>query len=178
MSNQPSTHESYTRDETVKGPSNRSFAYTFAALFAAIGIVPVFFGHGWRLWALAACALLLAIGLWRAHWLAPFNRAWLKLGLVLHRLVSPVVLGFVFFLVLTPTAFLVRLAGKDLLRLKRESGAASQQAYDQAKADMEQTRAALDGARKRLADMKKRNLSPDDQRSEVIRAYRDAKSRG
>ncbi len=125
MAGQTSTHESHARDETVKGPSDRSFAYTFAALFALIGIVPVFFGHGWRWWALAASALLLAIGYWRAHWLAPFNRAWLKLGLILHRVVSPIVLGIVFFLVLTPTAFLVRLAGKDLLRLKHDARAAS-----------------------------------------------------
>ena len=57
--------------------------------------------------------------------LRPLNLIWLKFGLVLHKIVNPIVMGLLFFVVFTPMGFIIRLAGKDLLKLKRDATAPS-----------------------------------------------------
>ena len=111
-------HESYQRKEDVQGSSNRSFGLVFAVVFAIVGIFPFAFGGAIRLWSLAVAALFLVLALAAPAILAPLNRLWLKFGLLLHRVVNPVVLGIMFFAVITPTGLLMRLFGKDPLRLK------------------------------------------------------------
>jgi hypothetical protein len=92
----------------------------FAALFALICVWPLFWGHPLRGWALivASVFLLLAIAWPRA--LTMPNRWWLRLGSLLHRVVSPIALAIVFFLVVTPTGVIMRLLGKDPMRLRYE----------------------------------------------------------
>jgi len=116
-------HESYTREEHVEGSSNRSFGVVFAVVFAIIGLLPLLFGRAPRLWALAVAALFLAVALLVPGLLAPLNRLWLRLGLLLHRVVSPVAMGIVFFGVITPMALVMRLLGKDPLRLRFDRNA-------------------------------------------------------
>jgi len=111
-------HESYERKEDVQGSSNRSFGLVFAVVFAIVGIFPFAFGGVIRLWSLAVAAVFLVLALAAPAILAPLNRLWLKFGLLLHRVVNPVVLGIMFFAVITPTGLLMRLCGKDPLRLK------------------------------------------------------------
>ena len=115
---EPMGHESYTREEHVEGSSNRSFGLVFAAVFAIIGLLPVLFGRTPRLWALGVAGLFLAAALFLPRVLTPLNRLWFKLGLLLHRVVSPVAMGIVFFGVITPMALVMRLLGKDPLRLR------------------------------------------------------------
>jgi len=86
-------------------PSDRSFGWTFAAVFTLIGIL--------HPWALAPAALFAAVTLVRAHWLAPLKRLWMRLGELLNHVVSPVVLGIMFFGVFTPVGWVMRLAGRD-----------------------------------------------------------------
>lgn len=118
-------HESYERANEFEGSSNRAFGLVFVGFFTIVGIVPWAFGGKLHLWALVLALGLLVVSLLLPSLLAPFNRAWLKFGLLLHKIVSPVVLGIMFFLVVTPIGLLMRMFGKDPLRLKFEPSADS-----------------------------------------------------
>lgn len=101
--------------EAEKQASDRSFGYVFAVVFALIGLFPL-----WRLdvprwWSLAIAAGFAVFAALFPHLLHPLNRAWLAFGKLLHRVVSPLVMGAVFFLAVTPTALIMRLRGHDLL---------------------------------------------------------------
>jgi len=118
-------HEDLSRQEHVEGSSNRSFGVVFAVVFLIIAGWPLISGGAVRWWAAGVAALF---GL--AAWLAPAilaapNRWWLRFGLLLGKIVSPVALGLLFYLVFAPVGFLMRLAGKDPLRMRREPSAAS-----------------------------------------------------
>src|SRR5262245_4137765 len=112
------SHESLEREDTVKGPSNRSFGFVFAAVFLVIGLLPLIGGHSVLVWSLATGAAFAVVAVAIPSILAPLNRLWLKFGLLLHRIVSPVVLGILFFVVITPMGIGMRLFGKDPLRLR------------------------------------------------------------
>jgi hypothetical protein len=112
-----SLHEDLSRKQEGQGGSDRSFGIVFAIFFAVVGLLPLRTHRPARWWALILAALFLAVGLFRPAWLRPLNRAWTKLGLLLGRIVSPVVTGLLFFLVVTPIALLFRLLKKDPLRL-------------------------------------------------------------
>ena len=101
--------------------SDRSFGFVFAVVFALIGCWPCLHWEAPRWWALGISAALGVLALIRPEILHPLNRAWLALGRLLHRVVSPVVMGAVFFLCVTPTGWIMRLRGKDPLSLKRRS---------------------------------------------------------
>lgn len=106
-------------------PSNRSFGFLFTAVFALVG--------GWMAWRqvaaypwwLGASGLTLLVTLAWPAWLAPFNRAWMKLADVLGRIVSPIVLGVLFYLVVTPFGFIKRLTGWDPMRRRFDATSSS-----------------------------------------------------
>jgi len=118
------SHEPLEREETVAGPSNRSFGFTFAGAFAVIACLPLLGGGRVLVWALITGAAFALAALAAPAVLTPLNRLWLKLGLLLHRVVSPIVLGVLFFVVITPMGLAMRLLGKDplKLRLDKDSG--------------------------------------------------------
>jgi hypothetical protein len=89
-------------------PSDRSFGWTFTGFFTLVAL----FFQPWMLALAAATALVTVI---RSHWLAPFNRAWMKFGMLLHHVVSPVVLGLIYFGVFTPVALVMRAFGRDAM---------------------------------------------------------------
>ena len=111
----PDLHEDLSRGYTAKQGSPRGFGIVFAVVFAIIGLWPLMDGEGVRVWALAAAAAFLVLALMRPSLLAPLNRLWLGLGAILHRIVNPLVMGLMFFAVITPTALILKLIGKDLL---------------------------------------------------------------
>ena len=111
-------HESFDRSGTVKSSSDRAFGIVFATLFVVVGVLPLFSGGAVRVWSLAVAAMFLAAALLRPALLAPLNRLWTRFGLLLHRIVSPVVLGIMFFAVITPMAWIRRALGNDPLRLR------------------------------------------------------------
>ena len=114
-----------TPTEPVKTASDRSFGVVFTVVFLIIAGWPMLSGGGVRGWSLALAGLFaLAAGL-RPVWLAPLNRQWTRLGLFLHRIVNPLVLGLIFILTIMPTGLVMRLLGKDPLRLKKDPAAAS-----------------------------------------------------
>lgn len=118
-------HEEFDRAEEVKGSSDRGFGLTFATVGAVVALWPLTSGSEPRWWLLAAAVAVAAISLIAAPILHPLNRLWLRFGLMLHRIVSPVVLGVVFYGVLTPVGLILRARGKDPLRLSLDKGAAS-----------------------------------------------------
>jgi hypothetical protein len=118
-------HESYTRRELIQRSSDRSFGFVFAAVFFIIGLLPLLAGRSAYIWLLVIGAGFLLVALAAPTLLAPLNRLWGRFGLLLHRVVSPLVLGIMFFLVVTPTALLMRVFGKDPLRLKFDNAASS-----------------------------------------------------
>lgn len=98
-----------------RGGSDRGFGLVFAALFAGIGMFPLVGGGPPRVWALTVSGVFLALAFLRAGWLAPLRRVWFRLGLLLQRLFSPIVLAVIYFGVVTPVGLLRRRFGTDPL---------------------------------------------------------------
>ena len=111
-------HESLQRQEQTDATSDRALGGVFAGLFLLIGLYPWFFGGESRLWALGVGGIFAAAALLVPALLGPLNRLWTLLGMLLHRVTSPIVLGVMFFLVITPMGVAMRLFGKDPLRLR------------------------------------------------------------
>jgi predicted membrane metal-binding protein len=99
--------------------SDRSFGLVFAAVFTIVACWPLLRGELPRWWAFAVAAAFAVVALVRPQLLQPINRLWLAFGRLLHKIVSPLVMGVVFFAAVTPTAWIMRLRGKDLLSLRR-----------------------------------------------------------
>lgn len=118
-------HEELHREEHVEGSSDRSFGVVFAVVFAIIAAWPLLRGGSVRGWAAGVSVAFLVIALARPSLLSGLNRQWLKFGLLLGKIVSPIALGVLFYLVFTPMGVLMRLAGKDPLRLKMDRAAGS-----------------------------------------------------
>jgi hypothetical protein len=119
------SHESLVRDESVKGSSDRTFGLVFTAVFLIVGAFPLLSGGTPRLWSFGVAAVILIIALAAPRLLAPLNRAWMKFGLLLNSIVSPLVLGVLFYLVFLPIGGLIRLFGGELLRLRLQPDAKS-----------------------------------------------------
>ena len=118
MKRSVAVHEDFSREEEPKGSSDRVFGLTFAAAFAVLALGPIVRHRPVRSWALAVAAAFLVVALLRAQLLGPGNRLWLRLGLLLQRLVTPAVMALLFYGTVTPMALVLRLLGKDLLRLR------------------------------------------------------------
>ena len=118
-------HESFRERDAVKGSSNRSFGVVFAVVFAIIGLFPLIGGSSVRWWSLIVAGVFLALAFAAPKLLSPLNRLWMRFGLLLHRIVNPLVMALLFFLVVTPIALLMRLFGKRPLHLETEPDAES-----------------------------------------------------
>lgn len=119
------THKDYGRAHVVAEASDRAFGFLVAALLGAVAVVPLLSGGALRGTVLALGVLVLFIAWVRPRLLSPLNRLWLQVGLLLHRIVSPVVLAVLLYVVVTPVSLLVRLRNKDPLRLRWDSQAQS-----------------------------------------------------
>jgi Saxitoxin biosynthesis operon protein SxtJ len=116
-------HEDLTREENVEGSSDRAFGLVFAVVFLLIGSWPLIRGQAPHWWGVVVSATFGAIALLNPALLATLNRLWLKLGILLGRIISPIALGILFYCVLTPVGVVMRLMGKDPLCLKRDADA-------------------------------------------------------
>ena len=118
-------HESYSRDETVIAGSDRSFGIVIAAALALLSLLNWWHdGHSWR-WTGGIAVLFLATALLYPAALKPLNRLWFKFGLLLHKVVNPIVMALVFFGAVVPTGLVMRALGKDPLRIKGKPDANS-----------------------------------------------------
>ena len=99
--------------------SNRSFGIVFFIVFLIISTYPLIDGGNLRIWSLIVSVIFLILGLLNSNILAPFNKLWFKFGIFLGNIMSPIIMGIVFFTVVTLTSFIMKLLGKDLLNLKK-----------------------------------------------------------
>ena len=112
------THEDLTRAQAVKQTSDRFFGLTFFVVLLAAALLPLLRHGPIRLPVLGLAFAFLLVSLVAPTLLAPLNRLWLKFGALLHSITSPIILGVMFYLIITPIGLIMRLTGKDLLRLK------------------------------------------------------------
>ena len=104
--------------DDVKIGSNRSFGIVFFVVFLIIATYPLINGDELRLWSLIISIVFLSLGLVNSKILNPLNKLWFKFGIFLGKIISPLVMSIIFFLVVTPIGLLMRLLNKDLLNLK------------------------------------------------------------
>ena len=107
------------KKNNIKISSNKSFGIVFFIVFLLISIYPLSEGNDVRVLSLIISLIFLILGLLNSYILTPFNKLWFKFGIFLGHVVSPIVMGIVFFLVITPTSLLLKLLGKDVLNLKK-----------------------------------------------------------
>ena len=107
--------------QKIKLPSNRNFGIVFFIVFLIISLWPLLSQNEIRIWSLILSMIFLILGLINSNLLSPLNKAWFKFGIILGNFVSPIVMSVVFFLVVTPTGIIMRLLGKDLLNLKKNT---------------------------------------------------------
>ena len=101
-----------------KKSSNRGFGLLFFVVFFLIGIWPLFKENDYRLWSLIISIIFLILGLLNSKLLKPLNNLWIKFGEILGKIIAPIIMMIVFFIVLTPLSFIVKLFIKDLLKIK------------------------------------------------------------
>tara|TARA_A100001011_G_scaffold285639_1_gene296189 strand:+ start:245 stop:628 length:384 start_codon:yes stop_codon:yes gene_type:complete len=104
--------------DDVKISSNRSFGIVFFIVFLLISLYPIINDENIRYWALIISLIFLILGLLKSNILTPLNKLWFKFGILLGRIISPLIMGMIFFFVVTPIGFLMRMLKKDLLNLK------------------------------------------------------------
>ena len=108
---------------TVKMGSERGFGIVFAIVFLIIALFPLLGDGGVRLWSVGVAAVFGGLAFVAPKFLAPLNRLWFRFGMLLSRIVSPIVMGILFFVTVTPTGLIMRARGKDLLRQKLDPDA-------------------------------------------------------
>ena len=104
--------------DKIKISSNRSFGLLFFVVFLIVSLWPLTHEGSIRIWSVIVSAVFLILGLINSRLLTPLNVLWFKFGMILGAIISPIVMGIVFFLVVTPTGFILRIMGKDILNKK------------------------------------------------------------
>mgnify|MGYP001484895990 CR=1 FL=1 len=101
-----------------KNDNNKSFGILFFIVFLLIAIWPIFASGPIRIWAIILSLIFLVLGLINSKLLTPFKKTWIKFGEILGKFIAPIVMGFIYFLIITPIGLFMRLIGKDLLSIK------------------------------------------------------------
>ena len=111
----------YKMQEKIKLPSNRNFGLVFFIVFMVIALWPLLNQSEIRYWSLFISLIFLLLGIMNSKLLTPLNKIWFKFGLLLGSIISPIIMGIVYFLIVTPTGFIMRVIGKDVLNLKKNA---------------------------------------------------------
>jgi len=106
-------------DKKIKIGSNRSFGVVFSIVFLIIALFPLLNENSIRIWSVILSLIFFILGLLNSNILSPLNRIWFMFGIILGGIVSPIIMGLVFFLVVTPTSLILKLFKKDILNLKK-----------------------------------------------------------
>ena len=109
------------KNNKIKIGSNKSFGIVFFTVFLIIAIWPLLNGYEIRYWSLVISVVFLILGIINSKTLTPLNKVWFKIGILLGNIISPIIMGMIFFLVVTPTSFIMKILGKDLLNLKKNT---------------------------------------------------------
>ena len=107
--------------QNIKLPSNRNFGIVFAIVFLIISLWPLLSQTEVRIWSLIVSIIFLTLGLINSKLLLPLNKIWFKLGIFLGNFIAPIVMGIIYFFVVTPTGLIMKMLGKDLLNLKKNN---------------------------------------------------------
>lgn len=102
----------------VKISSNRNFGLVFFIVFLIVGLWPLTYENPIRIWSVIISLIFLILGLMKSKLLTPLNILWFKFGMILGAIVAPIIMGVVFFLVVTPIGLVMRIMGKDILNKK------------------------------------------------------------
>ena len=105
----------------IKIGSNRSFGAVFFVVFLLIGLWPILKGNEIRIWSIVISLIFLILGILNSKILTPFNKVWFRFGIFLGNFISPIIMGIVFFLVVTPTGLMMKLFRKDLINLRKNN---------------------------------------------------------
>ena len=105
----------------IKLPTNRNFGIVFFVVFLIIAIWPILNENDIRLWSLIISLIFLILGIANSKLLTPLNKIWFKFGIFLGNFIAPIVMGFIYFVVVTPTGLIMKALGKDLLNLKKNN---------------------------------------------------------
>jgi len=108
-------------EKNIKLPSNRNFGIVFFIVFLIIALWPILKQNEIRIWSLIISFIFFVLGLINSKLLTPLNKLWFKFGILLGNIIAPIVMGIVFFLVVTPTGLIMRFFRKDILKLKKNS---------------------------------------------------------
>ena len=114
-----------SKNKKIKISSNRSFGLVFFVVFLIVALWPLKHEEDIRLWSLALSIIFFILGILNSKLLTPLNKLWFKFGIFLDSIVSPIIMGIVYFLVVTPTGVFMRLLGKDLLKTNKEKNAST-----------------------------------------------------
>ena len=106
------------KQKEIKTSSNKSFGLVFFVIFMTIALWPLLNDENIRFWSVIVSIIFLILGLFNSKILTPFNKLWMRLGILLGAIVSPIVMGIVYFVVITPIGLIMKLFGKDVLNLK------------------------------------------------------------
>ncbi len=109
------------KNNKIKIGSNKSFGIVFFTVFLIIAIWPLLNGYEIRYWSLIISIVFLILGILNSKILTPLNKIWFKIGILLGNVISPIVMSIIFFLVVTPTSFIMKILGNDLLNLKKNT---------------------------------------------------------
>ena len=109
------------KHKNIKISSNRSFGFVFFVVFFVISLWPILSENEIRIWSLILSVIFLILGILNSKILAPLNKVWFRFGIFLGNFIAPIVMGIVFFLVVTPTGILAKLFKKDLINLKKNN---------------------------------------------------------
>ena len=107
--------------DDIKVSSNRSFGIVFFIVFLLIALYPLINQGEFRLWSLIISFIFFILGILNSKILTPLNKLWFKFGIFLGKIVSPIIMGIIFFFVVTPIGVLMRIFGKDILNLKYDN---------------------------------------------------------
>jgi hypothetical protein len=119
------THEDLSRREEARGSSDRSFGLVFAGFFTLVGLLPLLRHHKLRPWALVVAGIFLVVAIARPSLLHIANRLWTQLGVLMSRVVNPIVMGLLFYGIVTPIAMLRRMSGRDDMKRHYDPNATS-----------------------------------------------------
>ena len=105
--------------KTIKLPTNKNFGIVFFVVFSLIAVYPITYSGDIRIWSLIISFIFIILGLLNSKILTPLNKLWFKFGLFLSKIISPLIMGVIFFFVVTPIGLIMRMLGKDVLNLKQ-----------------------------------------------------------
>ena len=109
------------KNNEIKISSNKSFGIVFAIVFFLIGLWPIIKSNDIRIWSLILSIIFLILGLMNSSILTPLNKIWFRFGIFLGNFIAPLVMGIIFFFVVTPIGLIMRLLGRDLIKLKKNN---------------------------------------------------------